>query len=83
MPPSSDDILSLEGENSVVSSSQNGSAPGQTGEQQDSSIDSAIQTIDETIAAAANEGAQNPDADNLEGGAENQQQEDDESANLL
>ena len=34
MPPSSDDILSLEGENSVVSSSQNGSAPGQTGEQQ-------------------------------------------------
>ena len=70
-------------EKTVVSTSQNGSAPGQTGEQQDSSIDSAIQTIDETIAAAANEGAQNPDADNLEGGAENQQQENDESANLL
>ena len=83
IPPSSDDILSLEGENSIVSSSQNGSAPEQTGEQQDSLIDSAIQTIDETIAAAANEGAQNPDADNLEGGAENQQQENDESANLL
>ena len=66
-----------------ASANTDGSAPGQTGEQQDSSIDSAIQTIDETIAAAANEGAQNPDADNLEGGAENQQQENDESANLL
>ena len=83
MPPSSDDILSLEEENSVLSSFQNATASVQAEEQQGSLIDTSIRTIDETIAAAANEGAQNIDVNNLEGRSENQQQENDEAANLL